>query len=372
MQKWPLKSPVSVVLAVLTAGFLFCSCSKTEPVAADRPLLGVTPWPADFTLDEQIKAYSFIQADCDMVSHHFDDGIPYEEAFSNGNMPSTLQNDIDFRKSRSAGKKVLLSVSALDLSRKSKANYYRDAPEISQQVKAKWTELPFEHPDNVKAYTNYIIRLVGELQPAWINYAVESNLADMPPADFVRYKTFLSEVYAGLKKKFPHIPVMLSLIVTDQPGGFRNAKEIMPYSDYIALSAYPYTHISSSASGNTNPDLFPASYFENWLNLDPKKPWCFAETSYIAENLELSDYSLKKTGTPEWQNRYLQLLINLLKNRQGKFLIWFCYKDYDAGVERLKQTGQYQSLISFWQDTGLFDENHQPRPALQTWRLFRK
>lgn len=358
--------------AIVATGLLLFSCKKTEPAPAEKSLLGVTPWPADFTVDEQRKAYDFIQADCDFVSHHFDDGIPFEEAFSNSGMPATLVNDVIFRKSHTTGKPVLLSVSALDLSRKQKAAYYRDAPQTPANVKARWKELPFDHPDIIKAYTNYILWLAGQFHPAWINYGVESNLALWPAADFARYKNFLREVYTALKKEFPHTPIMLSLMVTEEPMAFQYGRELMPYSDFVALSAYPYTHVSSSADGNTDPTLFPANYFERWIDLDSGKPWCFAETAYIAETLDLPEFSLKKYGTPGWQDEYLQMTTTLLTKRKGKFMVWFCYKDYDAGVQRLKQTGQYQPLFSFWQDTGLFDETHQPRPALATWRLFRE
>ncbi|MBC6492144.1 hypothetical protein BC349_13870 [Flavihumibacter stibioxidans] len=134
-------------------------------------MLGVTPWLAD----------------CDFVSHHFDDGIPFEEAFSHSSMPATLVKDVGFRKSHTTGKPVLLSISALDLSRKQKAAYYRDAPETPDEVKARWTELPFDHPDIIMAYTNYIRWLAGQFQPAWINYGVESNLALIPEISSCQY-----------------------------------------------------------------------------------------------------------------------------------------------------------------------------------------
>ena len=43
--------------------------------------MGVTPWPADFTSAEIDSAYQFINHHCDIVSHHFDEGIPYEDAY---------------------------------------------------------------------------------------------------------------------------------------------------------------------------------------------------------------------------------------------------------------------------------------------------
>jgi hypothetical protein len=38
-------------------------------------------------------AYNFINQHCDIVSHHFDDGIPYDEAYKQQPMPTALQQE---------------------------------------------------------------------------------------------------------------------------------------------------------------------------------------------------------------------------------------------------------------------------------------
>lgn len=251
------------------------------------------------------------------------------------------------------------------------ASYYRDSLAVSAEVRQHWKRLPIDHPDRITAYVKYISWLADQVNPDWINYAVESNLAEWNPDEFQQYKNFVQQVYSTLKASYPHLPIFLSLMVTEQPLSIAYARDLLPYSDYVALSAYPYTHVSSSSNGNTDPALFPDQYFERWLALAPEKPWCFAETAYIAEPLSIPAYSLNKEGNPFWQQRYLDQLLNLLDQRKGQFLIWFCYKDYDAAVKRLQDTNQYQPLFSFWQDTGLFDEANLPRPALQSWRKYR-
>lgn len=363
--KRPFLCLVLVILVLL-------GCRKDTASDKSRGLLGVTPWPADFTLEEQQKALAFISADCDLVSHHFDDGIPYQESFTSSDMPSGLMADVQFIKSQTAGKKRLLSVSALDLSRKAMASYYRDSLAVSAAIRQHWKSLPIDHPDRITAYVKYIGWLVDQFKPDWINYGVESNLAEWDPAEFQQYKKFLQQVYKALKASYPQTPIFLSLMVTEQALSIAHARELLPFSDYVALSAYPYTHVSSSSNGNTDPSLFPDRYFEQWLDLAPEKPWCFAETAYIAEPLSVPEYSLNKEGNAAWQKTYLDQLLKLLDQRKGQFLVWFCYKDYNAAIKRLKESGQYQPLFSFWQDTGLFDEKNQTRPALQSWRNYRK
>lgn len=351
-------------LYLLLVILILAGCRKDSASDKSRALLGVTPWPADFTLEEQQKAYAFISADCDMLSHHFDDGIPYQESFTSSAMPPVLTDDVQFRKSQTTGKKILLSVSALDLSRKAIAPYYRDSLAVSAEVRQHWKSLPIDHPDRITAYVKFIGWLVDQFNPDWINYAVESNLAEWEPAEFQQYKNFLQQVYNALKTSYPQTPLFLSSMVTEQALSIAHARELLPFSDYVALSAYPYTHISSSS--------LPDGYFEQWLALAPEKPWCFAETAYIAEPLSIPEYSLNKEGNAALQKDYLDQLLKLLDQRKGQFLIWFCYKDYNAAIKRLKESGQYQPLFSFWQDTGLFDEANQARPSLQSWRNYRK
>jgi hypothetical protein len=330
--------------------------------------MGVTPWPADFTALEQARAYQFINTDCDLVSHHFDDGIPYKEAFSMLPFPLKLQENLQFRKANTLpDKKILLSVSALNLTRKEKAVYFEEGS-VADSVKSRWASLSFDSPEVVTAYVNYVSWLVEQLQPDFVNYGVESNLDSWDPVQFSRYKQFLSQVYSQLKVKYPGLPFFVSFMVYELPQALALSRELLPYTDYVAISAYPYTSVSSSANGNTDPALFPADYFSRFADLDVNKPFAIAETGYIAQNLSIPSFSLQKSGTPAWQQAYLEKLCAFAQSRKARLFIWFCYKDYDAGNQTLQGAGLYMDLLGLWQDTGLYDESGQARPALISWR----
>jgi hypothetical protein len=359
------------IIKILLLFFLFTinACSKKSQEEPSRTFfMGVTPWPADFTAGEVDNAYSFINNHCDLVSHHFDEGIPYEEAYNNKGWPAALVADINTRKTKTAaGKKILLSSSALALNRKQKASYSSFSQTINATVKSQWEALPVNDPKVVTAYSNYIIYLAENFNPSYINYGVESNNNEWNSTDFALYKDFLSQVFIKIKAAYPAIPVMISLMVNETVESLSFATQLLPYTDYIALSAYPYTLVSSSVNGNTNPALFPADYFTRYIQLDSGKPLCFAETAYIAEPLVLSSFGLNKQGNEQWQDDYLQKVLNLLNERKGKFIIWFCHKDYDAGNNTLRNMGLYQELFSFWEDTGLIDENNRTRFSYNTW-----
>jgi hypothetical protein len=362
-----------IFLIILIGQFLLCGCKKTTEKKETRSFyMGVTPWPADFTDAELTKAYDFINQHCDLVSHHFDEGVPYEEAYKNLPWPTRLTNEVAQRKTKlTAGKVIFLSSSALTLSRKEKADYYSSSDAgISDSIKNYWRSLPANDNKVVTAYVNYISYLISQFKPAFVNYGVESNNLDWNPAAFLIYKEFLSKVYAQLKLKFPDIPFFVSFMVNESPIALGYAAQLMPYSDYVALSAYPYTVSGSTANGNTDPALFAADFFTRFLDLAPGKPWGFAETAYIAEDLIIPSFSLNKKGTDAWQQNYLNIICNLCNQRKADFLIWFCSKDYDAGDTRLKNLGLYQDLFGFWEDTGLKDENDRERGAYQLWLLW--
>ncbi len=329
--------------------------------------MGVTPWPANFNAQAVSDAYRFITAHCDIVSHHFDEGVPYDEAYNGLPMPDSLRNNVQFRKANTgAGKTILLSVAALNLSRHEKAGYYLPALH-SDSIVNYWTQLPVNDTRVITAYVNYTSYLINALQPSFVNYGVESNDINWDPVKFDQYKDFLSKVYSRLKAAYPALPFFVSFMVNENPLAIQYADQLLDYTDYITLSAYPYTNASSTANGNTDPGLFPADYFTRFIDLAPSKPWAFAETGYIAQDLVIPAYNLAKKGTDDWQRSYLDIICGLCNDRKARFLIWFCYQDYDAGDNLLKQLGLYQDLFGLWQDTGLEDENGRQRPSYGLW-----
>jgi hypothetical protein len=333
--------------------------------------MGTTPWPADLTISEVDKSYQFINDHCDIVSHHFDEGIPYEEAFNNTTMPSQILDNVLTRKTKTVpNKKIFLSVAALSINRNAKAPYYNNAS-TSNAIKTYWGNLPVDDTKIVTAYVNYVSWLIDQFHPIYVNYGVESNGGIWNSTnDFLKYKNFLSQVYPQLKTKYPTIPFFLSFIVDESNAGYNNASQLISFTDFIGLSAYPYAGISSSVNGNTDPSNFPSNYFEKFINLDATKPLAFAETGYIAQDLSIPSYGLNKQGNTTWQKAYLEKVLQLCNDKHAKLFIWFCSKDYDALVNTFQNQGVNQAdldLLKLWKDTGLIDENGNQRPAYSTW-----
>lgn len=347
---------------------LACGCKKNTDTHETRTFyMGTTAWPADFTVSELDSSYKFINEHCDIVSHHFDDGIPYEEAYYNRPWPVNFLQDVQTRKTKTAsGKKIFLSVSALSLTRNTKAEYYQNVP-VSDSIKNYWRQLPFDDSKIVTAYVAYVNWLIGQFQPLYVNFGVESNVSTWNAASFIQYKNFIAQVYQQLKTNHASIPFFISFIVDESNEGLNYAGQLVGFTDYVGLSAYPYVTVSSSANGNTDPKLFPANYFERFTNLAPSKPVAFAETGYIAEDLVIPFYNLNKQGNAGWQNDYLEMVLKFCSDKKAKLFIWFCHKDYDAGNNTLRTLGLYQDLFGIWEDTGLKDEAGRERPSYKTW-----
>lgn len=333
--------------------------------------MGTTPWPSDLTFEEVDKTYDFINNHCDIVAHHFDEGVPYEEAFNQTEMPQELIDNILTRTTKTKREtKVFLSVSALSITRTERAKYY-ESVSTSQSTIDSWKKLAFNDAKVITAYVNYISYLIDEFHPVYVNYGVESNGMFWEPTEFEKYKQFLEKVYSQLKVKYPNIPFFISFIVDESSEGFKYASQLTEYTDFIGLSAYPYVSVSSSQNGNTNPDDFPANYFEKYIALDSNKPLAFAETAYIAQDLKVPDYSLDKKGNEVWQQKYLEKVLNLCQSKKAKLFIWFCPKDYDALVTTFQEQGLNDAatlnLLKLWRDTGLIDENDNQRASYNSW-----
>ncbi len=225
------------VLLFFSSLLLFSNSCKKESLKYDTRsfYLGVTPWPPDFTTTGYNLSYNFINDNCDIVSHHFDDGVPWEEIYSDLPLPQKLLDDINRRKQKTnSNKKVLLSVAPLKISRKERAAYYGDSPNATYVNS--WANRHFNDTTVVDAYVKFIVYLSDQLNADFINFGVESNLGDWNTSDFEEYKQFLSMVHTRLKTLYPTIPCFISYMITPDPKFLVNAKELEPYTDWITIT----------------------------------------------------------------------------------------------------------------------------------------
>lgn len=356
------------ILCLAIPLLISCQKDKVKSEGESRSFyMGFTSWPFDFS--DSAKQYTTAKVNDlgDLIAYHFDNGIPWNEALANNNYPSQILNDLKEKKaSIHAGHKLYVSLSALR-SPRTKIALYRSTSD-NQPLPSPWDTIGFNNPMVVNAYVNYCSLLIDKLNPDYFNYGIESNSNEWIARDFSKYKLFCSGVYAALKHKYPSLNLMLSVMVDSDPKSFNNAAELMPYTDFIALSIYPYIYTGSSTNGDTNPDNFPADWLSKMASIAPNKKFGIAETGYIAEDLNLSNYGITKHGTPAWQTTYITKLLDECNHLNAEFVVYWEIRDYDLGWQYLQSIGLTDQALAAWKDIGLIDGSGLARPSLSIWK----
>ncbi|MEM9954431.1 MAG: hypothetical protein AAF846_22675, partial [Chloroflexota bacterium] len=180
------------------------------------------------------------------------------------------------------------------------------------------------------------------------------------------------EVYTTLKAEYPDLPIFATIcaisVETNNTAQLINAgRQVAEYSDIVGLSIYPYLLGDIGLRGRANPQNLPDNWLSRWVEIDPEKPFAITETAYIAEDLSMPDFGISISGTEEYQANYVERLLYEAQLYNAEFVIWFIVRDYDAFVITIEGFGIEAEAFLIWRDTGLFDEQGRPRPALAIW-----
>jgi hypothetical protein len=349
--------------------FLF-SCSKDKEPDTRSFYMGFTPFPYALSATASNDVYEKLKADGDIVNHHFDNGIPWQEALTGASFPQAVLDDWNYRKCKIVGdQKLLLSVTPINLSRTGLALLRGSADNMP--LASPWSEYTFNHADVKTAYLNYCKRVIDFFQPHYFNMAIEANLLyQNKPEQWSAYMDLHTYIYHELKVAYPQLPIFSSVSGTSLMKGFIEGNDavqqrlavlqLMEYSDMYALSFYPYlsTYRGNAFPGNTLDELFHIS----------GKPLAITGTGYVAQS-----FSMQTSGSPVTiegnqlkQQKYFYDLLSACEKRKAEFVISFVVRDYD---QLYSQAGASAVNIA-WRDAGLYDENGMPRLALLPWKEY--
>lgn len=360
-------------LILLTLSLLLAACGGdggggVNPTGRSFAM-GFTPWPYDATQAAVDDTYAKINANGDIIAHHIDSGIPWQEALDGTPYPIEVENELTARLNNTgSGKLVYLAISPLNGARDALAGYWNDTG-TGQPLTAPWSTLDFDSTDVQNAYINFATDLINRFNPDYFNFGIEaSELALNNPTRFTKFVTFASVVSSALKTSFPNLKLMIS-VALKSPGSVEAATinadlpALVQYVDVVGASVYPYIFFQHANKGD------PANLPSNWLSqlqdIAGGKPIAVAETGWIAERLLIPFYSVDVPATPANQDAYVQELFTQAQTLNAKFVIWFAIVDYDA-----LWSGALGSdpLAQIWRDTGLYDGTVTARPALTTWQ----
>ncbi|VAX17372.1 hypothetical protein MNBD_NITROSPINAE02-1540 [hydrothermal vent metagenome] len=367
-----IKNVLAVLTFIIGAGLL-ASCdieTRDEQDNGGRGsrgfALGFTDFPHALTSAAGAAAFSVIERDGDMAAMHFDDGVPWQKALDGSPYPQKYLDELNGKAAAiPPGHLTYLAVTPVSFSRDRLAENRGAAG--SEPLPPPWNGRSFDHPQVIEAFINHCEKMISIYSPRFFAYAIEPNmLIDLAPASWDGFVTLAQSVYTSLKTNHPNLPIFLSLqadwFYKNQKGQRAGIAKILPFTDFIALSGYPF-------ADQADPNSLATDYFSQLANLAPEKPFAIAETAWPAENIT-TPYPVVIPASDATQKAYMELLMTNSDNLSASFVVWFFTRDFDDFWESDLQYNPVAPTIRLWKDTGLYDGRGNARPALAVWRKY--
>jgi hypothetical protein len=308
-----------------------------------------------------------MRSDGDLIAHHLDAGIPWVEALAEAPFGEPLMMEWAYRRGMiGSDQQVYVAITPIDITRSELAPYH--GPDGVQPLPEPWHAYAFDHPDVKAAYWHYARRVIDYFEPDFLTIGIEVNgLLTNTPESWQGYLDLHRHVYTRLKAEHPDLPVMASVVGMDLLDGATDTvdhtaqisvlADILPYSDYFALSLYPY--MSSYTT-----DILPDDLFERLRTLSDK-PMAIAETGYPAESftLTLAGGPYTFASNPAKQAAYMEMLLDAAHRYDFRFVVNFILRDYD----RIWAVSPDDETLVIWRDTGIYDADGRLRPAGEIW-----
>jgi hypothetical protein len=357
------------ILTVITFGLL--ACNKDDEVSSRSFRMGFTPFPYEISETAVNYVYLKLSSEADIVNHHFDNGVPWSEAASAVEFPKNIMDDWNYRKAKTASHhKVYVSVTPINYQRTGLAAYRGESDNM--ELPSPWNMYSFNHDQVKTAYLNYCKRTIDFFQPDYFGMSIEANLLHvLSNGLWMDYLELHQYIYTELKSSYPDLPIFTSVVGAYLLDGFIDGNDhvterlavlqLLEYSDYYAISFYPYM---SKHLGNP----YPENTFDELFNIS-SKPLAVAETGYVAQtfSLDLGTGLTTIESDQTKQQKFFSDLLEACEKRKAEFVIDFVIRDYD---QLWAQVGSPTDLTIAWRDCGLYDENGDTRLAHHTWKQF--
>lgn len=349
--------------------FILLACSNNS--VNDNPLLekrsfamSISDFPYANTANAFDASFALMLQNTDMVMMHFDGGVPWQEALDGTTYPQGFLNELNFKKSKiPTSHTTYLAVTPIAFERNALANNISNSG--SQPLSPPWDTYAFDNQNVINAYINHCKFMINFFEPEFFAYAIEANLVmNTSPSKWPALVNLMQQVYVSLKAEYPELPIFFSIqaswVYLFQDIQLQKLPEVLPSTDFIAVSAYPFTE-------EPDPNLLPENYFSFIANLAPEKPFAITETSWPAEDIT-QPYPVFLQESEERQETYMKFLLSNMKNLNAKFVSWFFIADYDQFWESDMKDSPIAATLRIWKDSGLYDGNLQPRKAQMQWQ----
>jgi hypothetical protein len=349
-------------------------CSATSPTvkveAGARPFhMGFTRWPSEATIEGIQHMNEFLETHGDLTAMHYDGGIPWPEALTDGEYPEAVMSEWQWAKdSMPANHKLYVAITPLDNSRTALAEYW--GTDTGQPLPKPWDEYPLNHPDVKTAYLNFARRAIEFFQPDYFAIGVEVNVAQAgAPETWTGYKELHQYVYENLKRDYPDLPIFATFTNTHMnglDGGNREEQkreitELLKYSDLLGLSAYPYGWPYGNKVAITE------DFFDTAISFG--KPIVISESGMSSAGFEA--FGAKYDFTQADQTRWIQFMLEKAAENNFGFVVNFASTDYNKLMEVIPP-GEARELATFWLYTGLERSDRCAKESLGVWDAYLK
>ncbi len=331
--------------------------------------LGFTPFPYAISTEAVDFSYDTISNNADLVAHHLEEGVPWDELDLNQgieNFPTELRDGWALRRAKSPpGHLNYVAISPIALQR----NAIAPRPDSVGGGLPAW--LTAFNLDRTKtAYLRYSIEAIEYFDPDYLVIGIEVNeLRHSRPDLWDDYLELHRDTYNSLRALYPELSISVSVTGMNLIPGYTDATAttekyneqlaalgaVMAYSDLYCLSLH--TFISALLADTViSTDELQQIFAAN------DKPLAVCETSYPAQVFTLG--ALTWNGDSSKQQQYFENLFSVIENHAAEFIVSFVIRDYDDLWVSLGSPDDFNKL---WRDTGFYDEAGSARPVLETW-----
>lgn len=356
---------LALALALATGALQLLGLSASA--FAEEPsrsfLMGTTKWPPDMTLEAVQSVKDFQTKHTDLTAIHLDNGVPWEESLKGQPYPQALEDEL--RAKAPAGHKLLVAITPLNLERSALSPPYAK----NWSPMSPWAWKAMDSEDVKQAYINYAKKVVDTTHPDYLAIVIEANiLLTKSPNKWDQLLNLEKATYKALKNAYPKLPVFVSIDTLHLLGQAGHAdvgnqraqvKELLKYSDIMALSVYPFMNPQAAKPCPDNFLDFATGY---------NKPLAIAESGYLSRPVRFKNVELP--GSDSYQSHWFEYLLKEAQTKNYLFVVNFASIDYEKMVSKLP--AGLQELAGIWTYTGLANSKLEAKPAMAVWDRFFK
>jgi hypothetical protein len=353
---------------------LFYLTILSSIVLAQQPvtLYGFTAFPYDLTLEAVKKVSDLVIANSSLYAVHRDDGcVPWQEALSGEAFPEWLTNDwADIKARIPPDMPISLHITPTLSDRTTLAYQCGNA---EGEVKDR-PQKSYDDPDIMTAYLNYACRIADVFEPRFLTVGIEmSELSLKHPEDWESFAELMTRTLEGLRESYPDLKLSVEFVLQSLllPRVAEQVKPLVEQLDFLGISFYPYGSSFGEALGAPALPEPPAQWQEplTWLRTYTDKPVAIVETGYATK--AGSAYGIAFSGDERLQEVFLSDLIEIARDDNYLFVVWFVPVDYDKLLAKLPESDNAEAA-RIWVNAGLFNSSLMHKPSWVVWQSLLK